>query len=81
MQVISLIFGLIALLFMFIGLIPFLGWTNWINIPVAFVGLILGAIGLSAAKKGKTIGIIGIILCVIAILFGALKLQACGGFL
>ena len=81
MQLISLIFGLIALLFMFIGLIPFLGWTNWINIPFALVGLVLGAIGVGTAKKSKTVGIIGIILCIIAILFGALKLQACGGFI
>ncbi len=68
-----MIFGLIALLFMFIGFVPFLGWTNWINIPFAFVGLILGALGIGTAKKGKGLGIAGIILCVVAILFGALK--------
>ena len=65
---------------MFLGFVPLLGWTNWLNIPFALVGLILGAIGISTAKKGRGLGIAAIILCAIAILFGALKLKACGGF-
>jgi hypothetical protein len=81
MQVLSFVFGLIAVLFMFIGFIPFLGWLNWLNIPFAILGLIFGTISVSTAKRGRGIGIAGIILCVFAIIFGALKLQTCGGFL
>src|SRR5262249_22255616 len=41
MQVLSLIWGLLALLGMFIGIIPCLGALNWLNIPFAVAGLIV----------------------------------------
>lgn len=40
----SLILGLFAAIGMFIGFIPCFGWLNWLNIPVAVVGLILGLV-------------------------------------
>ncbi len=81
MQIISLILGLLAIAAMFIGFIPFLGWLNWINIPFAVLGLVFGTIGIAIARGSRTIGITGIVLCVIAIIFGILKLKACGGFI
>jgi hypothetical protein len=80
MQVVSFIFGLLAVFCMFIAFIPLLGWINWLNIPFAILGLVFGALGISLSKKARGIGIAGIVLCFIAIVFGALKLAACGGF-
>ena len=31
---------------MFIGLVPLLGWSNWLIIPFAGVGAIIAAIGI-----------------------------------
>lgn len=72
MQTIGRIFGIIALIGMLIGLIPFLGWLNWLNIPLAIIGLLLSIIGKS---KG------GIIICVVAIFFGLLRLIFGGGLI
>lgn len=42
MNVASKIIGIIALLVMLIGLIPLLGMLNWLVIPIALIGLIVG---------------------------------------
>lgn len=70
MKTIGRIFGILALIGMLIGLIPLFGWLNWINIPLAILGLLLSIIGKS---KG------GIIICVVAIFFGLLRLILGGG--
>lgn len=52
----SLIAGLIAAVLMIVGLIPFLGWVNWIMLPVAAIGLILGL--LSHGNAGRNLNIV-----------------------
>lgn len=42
-NIISIIIGLFALLLMIPAFIPLLGWANWIIIPIAIVGLAIGA--------------------------------------
>ncbi len=81
MQVIGLIFGILAVITMFIAFIPLLGWMNWLNIPFAILGLIFSLLGVTMSRGNKSAGISGIVLCVIAISFGILKLKACGGFI
>lgn len=45
MRTVSLGFGIVAALGLLLGLIPFLGWLNWIIVlPPAVLGLIFGAI-------------------------------------
>ncbi len=34
MQTIGRIFGILALIGMVLGMIPLLGWLNWLNIPL-----------------------------------------------
>lgn len=70
MQTIGRIFGILAIIGMLIGMIPLLGWLNWLNIPLAIIGLMLSIIGKS---KG------GIIICVVAIFFGFFRLALGGG--
>lgn len=70
MNTIGRIFGILAIIGMLIGMIPLLGWINWLNIPLATIGLMLSIIGKS---KG------GIVICVVAIFFGLFRLALGGG--
>ena len=95
MRLASLIIGIIVVVGMFIGFIPCLGWFNWLNLPLAVVGLILGAIDYSNQSKTylpptefdpnyivpKKQFPIGLLLCGIAFVFGLLRLIAGGGVL
>ena len=80
MQVLSLIWGILAIVGMFIALLPFLGWMNWGNIPFAIAGLVASIVATATAKGSNGMGIVGIVLCSIAILWGAIRLKAGGGF-
>ncbi len=81
MGIAGLIIGIISIIGFFIGLIPFLGWFNWLNIPLALVGLILSLIGAAASDNFKGPAITGIILCGIALFVGAFRLVLGGGLI
>jgi hypothetical protein len=72
MNILSIILGLLAAVFMFVGFIPLLGWLNWGALFVAAVGAIFGA--LSRQKAGLTI-------CVVVIVIGGLRLFIGGGII
>ena len=80
MGVISLIWGIVALLWMLLAFIPLLGWGNWFMIPFAAVGAILAIIAI-ATGKGRVTGIIGLLLCIVAIGIGSIRLLIGGGIL
>jgi hypothetical protein len=72
MKTIGRIFGILALIVMIIGLIPFFGWLNWFGIPLAILGLILSVIGKSNG---------GMVICAVAIVVGLLRLFMGGGII
>jgi len=72
MKFLGLLFGILAALGMLLGFIPLLGWLNWLNIPLAIIGLIFSAIAKSSGGK---------VLCSVAIIFGILRLILGGGVL
>ena len=78
MRIVSLIFGILSILGLFIGLIPCLGALNWINIPFAVVGLSVSIIALDKAKKAHapstTMELTAVILCAVAIGVGTIRL-------
>ena len=37
-NLVSLIIGFVALVFAAVAFIPFLGWANWLIIPLAIIG-------------------------------------------
>jgi hypothetical protein len=80
MSFIGLILGIISSFVLFLTIIPLLGWINWINIPFAILGLIFSLIGF-AVDRNKKVAIAGIAICCVVIIFGAFRLQACGGFI
>ncbi|SNS12258.1 hypothetical protein SAMN06295912_101445 [Sphingomonas laterariae] len=56
LNLISLIIGAIAAMFAIFAFIPFLGWANWLILPFAIVGLIIGLI--SRSKEGQTLNLV-----------------------
>jgi hypothetical protein len=56
LNLLSILIGIIALPLMLIALIPFLGWLNYMVVPVAVVGLALGA--LSESNTGRNLNIV-----------------------
>ncbi|MBU1195513.1 MAG: hypothetical protein KKE62_19665 [Proteobacteria bacterium] len=82
MQTVSLIFGLLAFMGLFVGFFPCLGSLNWINIPMAGLGLILSLITLIVSKDKESKGaVIGLVLCGLAISVGIVRLVLGGGIL
>lgn len=72
MKILGRLFGILALIGMLLGMIPLLGWLNWVNIPLAILGLLFSVIGKS---KG------GVTICVVAILLGGMRLMIGGGLI
>ena len=81
MGIAGLIVGIIAIIGFFIGMVPFLGWFNWFNIPLAAVGLLLSIIGAATARDNRTPAVVGIILCAVAVIIGGFRLMLGGGLL
>ena len=82
MGLISVIWGVVALLWMVLALIPLLGWGNWFMIPFAVVGAIIAAIGMAmTAPEKRGLAKTGLILNVVAIVVGAIRLSLGGGLL
>jgi len=79
MQVIAFIMGIFSILGMFIGLLPLIGWFNWLVIPFAGTGLIISIASVAVARRGG-IGVAGIILCTIALFVSIPRLIIGGGF-
>lgn len=53
MGMISLLWGIVAMVWMVIALIPLLGWGNWFLIPFAAVGLVIAGIGIALTRAGN----------------------------
>lgn len=70
LNILSIIIGLGALLMAIPAFLPFLGWANWAIIPVAVVGLALGA--MSSSNVGRNLNIVVIVI-------GVLRLSLGGG--
>lgn len=60
LNIISLIIGFAALALMIPSTIPFLGWGNWVVIPIAGMGAIIGALSSSARGRNFCLVIVGL---------------------
>jgi hypothetical protein len=68
MNMISVLVGIAALIVALIGFIPLLGWLNWLVIPAAVVGLVIGL--LSRETSGRNINLVVLALAVIRLALG-----------
>jgi hypothetical protein len=70
LNVLSVLIGLFALLFMIPAFLPFLGIANWLLVPIALFGALIGM--LSTRNSGRNF-------CLLVAAFGALRLFLGGG--
>ena len=80
MKTLSLVLGILTILGMLFATIPCLGAFNWLNIPLAIVGLIVGVVAYTKkdeTPKGNAVA--GIVMCGIAIVIGSIRLILGGG--
>lgn len=72
LNIFSIITGIVALLLAIPATIPFLGWANWFVLPIAVIGIGLGA--LSKSNGGRNF-------CLIVFAIAVVRLMLGGGFI
>ena len=65
---VSLIIGVVALILALVAFIPLLGWANWLIIPLAIIGAVVGMISRSTA--GRNLNLLVIVVGVIRLVLG-----------
>ncbi len=81
MGMISVLWGIVAMVWMIFALIPVIGITNWLLIPFAAVGAIIAAVGIALSRPGnRGRAKAGLILNVLVVVVATLRLGMFGGF-
>lgn len=70
LNILSFLIGLVTLLSMIPAILPFVGILNWLLVPIALFGALIGMV--SSRNGGRNF-------CLIVAGFGALRLFAGGG--
>jgi hypothetical protein len=71
-NVISILIGLISLVIVIPATIPFLGWANWVALPLIAIGVIVGQ--LSSSRSGRNF-------CIVVGLIAVVRLSIGGGII
>lgn len=69
---IAFILGLVSLVIVIPATIPFLGWANWLALPLILIGVIVGQ--LSTSKAGRNF-------CLVVLAVAAIRLSLGGGII
>ena len=80
MGLVSVLWGIFAMLWMLLALVPLLGWGNWFVIPFAAVGAIIAAIAMAftaPAHRGRAKA--GLVLNAVVIVVAVIRLHLGGG--
>ncbi len=72
LNLVSLIIGCVALVLAVVAFLPLLGWANWLIIPLAIIGAVVGMA--SRSKAGRNLNLF-------VILIGVIRLSIGGGIL
>ena len=72
LNLVSIIIGAVALVFVVVAVLPLLGWANWLVIPLAIIGAAIGAM-----SRGRA----GLNLNILVIIVGTLRLILGGGII
>jgi hypothetical protein len=67
-NILSILIGLFALLCAIPAFIPFLGALNWIVVPIAVIGLVVGLF--SSRTSGRNLNIVVIVIGVVRLMLG-----------
>ena len=82
LPMIGMVMGIVILCVTVIGLVPCLGWMNWLTITVGPVTTILNLVAIileqaDANKRSKAV--IGLVLALVAVIVGGIRLILGGG--
>jgi len=72
LNLVSLLIGVVALVFALIAFLPLLGWANWLIVPLAIIGAVVGMMSRSTAGRNLNLFVI---------LVGVVRLMLGGGIL
>ena len=67
-NLLSIVFGIVALVIVIPSTIPLLGWGNWLALPFAVAGVGLGA--LSSSNGGRNFCLIVLAIAIVRLLLG-----------
>jgi hypothetical protein len=67
-NLVSLIVGFVALILAVVAFLPLLGWANWLIIPLAIVGAVVGM--LSGGTAGRNLNLFVIVIGIVRLLLG-----------
>lgn len=68
LNILSILIGLFALVFAIPGLVPLLGWMNWMAVFVGVIGLVVGV--LSSKTTGRNLNIVVLIVAAVRLSLG-----------
>jgi len=68
LNLVSLLIGALAFVLALVAFIPFLGWANWLIIPLAILGAGVGMI--SGSTSGRNLNLFVIVLGVLRLMLG-----------
>ena len=58
LNLVSIIIGTISLLLAIVAFIPLLGWANWLIVPLAVFGAVIGAAGRGTAGRNLNLAVV-----------------------
>jgi hypothetical protein len=67
-NLVSLIIGFVALICAIIAFIPLLGWANWLIVPLAIIGAVIGMI--SRGTAGRNLNLLVIVIGIVRLALG-----------
>jgi hypothetical protein len=65
---VSLVIGLVALVCAVVAFLPFLGMANWLIVPLAIIGAVIGM--LSRGTAGRNLNLFVIVIGVVRLIIG-----------
>jgi hypothetical protein len=67
-NLVSLIIGFVALICALIAFIPLLGWANWLIVPLAIIGAVIGM--MSRGTAGRNLNLFVIVIGIVRLMLG-----------
>ena len=72
-NIIAILLGVLVLPIVILGTIPFLGWANWLTLPVLVLGIVAGQLS-SSGNAGRNF-------CIVVGIIAAIRLSIGGGII
>ena len=67
-NLVSLVIGFVALILAIVAFLPLLGWANWLIIPLAIIGAVVGMI--SSGTAGRNLNLVVIVIGIVRLMLG-----------